>query len=63
MGAGLSDRTRLAVLDHVTSDSALVFPLERLAGLCQERGVPLVVDGAHAAGMLPIDLERLAVHW
>jgi isopenicillin-N epimerase len=61
--AALSDRTRLAVLDHVTSDSALVFPLERLADLCRERGVPLLVDGAHAAGMLPLDLERLAVDW
>lgn len=61
--AALSTRTRLAVLDHVTSDSALVFPLERLATLCRERGVPLAVDGAHAAGMLPLDLEQLAVDW
>ncbi len=60
--AVLSRRTRLAVLDHVTS-SALVLPLERLAELCRERGVPLLVDGAHAVGMVPLDLERLAVDW
>lgn len=63
VGAALGERTRLAVLDHVTSDSALVLPLERLASLCRERGVPLAVDGAHAAGMLTLDLEQLAVDW
>jgi isopenicillin-N epimerase len=63
VAAGLSDRTRLAVLEHVTSDSALVFPLERLSDLCRERGVRLLVDGAHAVGMLPLALERFAVDW
>lgn len=53
----LSGATRLAVLDHVTSGSALVMPIARLVEVCRARGVPVLVDGAHAAGAIPLDLE------
>ena len=59
----LTPRTRVAVLDHVTSESALVFPLTELVRLCRDRGVPVLVDAAHAPGMLPIDLSTLGVDW
>lgn len=51
--------TRLALLDHVTSPTALVFPIEKLAGELRSRGVKVLVDGAHAPGMLPLALTRL----
>jgi isopenicillin-N epimerase len=59
----LSPRTRVAVLDHVTSESALVFPLAELVSLCRKHDVPVLVDAAHAPGMLPIDLGTLGADW
>ncbi len=57
--AGLTPRTRLVVVDHVASCSGLVFPVEEIVAECQRLCVPVLVDGAHATGMLPVDLGKL----
>lgn len=57
----VSSRTRLAVIDHVTSPTGLVLPLEKVIAELHRRNVEVLVDGAHAPGMLPLEVERLGV--
>jgi isopenicillin-N epimerase len=56
----LSSKTKLLVIDHVTSPTALVMPIERIIAGCAERGVDVLVDGAHGPGMLAMDIGELA---
>ncbi|MCA9284622.1 MAG: aminotransferase class V-fold PLP-dependent enzyme [Phycisphaerales bacterium] len=57
--AALDERVRLLVVDHISSPTAVVFPVERIVARCRERGIDVLIDGAHAPGMVPLELERL----
>jgi isopenicillin-N epimerase len=56
---GVCERTRLVVLDQVSSATAQCFPVGRIVAALRERGVAVLVDGAHAPGLLPVDLGGL----
>ncbi|UBF26446.1 aminotransferase class V-fold PLP-dependent enzyme [Kovacikia minuta CCNUW1] len=57
--ARISAKTRLALLDHVVSQTGLVFPIAQLIQVLAQRGIETLVDGAHAPGMVPLDLRAL----
>ncbi|MGB9553651.1 MAG: aminotransferase class V-fold PLP-dependent enzyme, partial [bacterium] len=57
--SSISSRTRLALIDHITSPTALVFPIEELVREIEGKGIPVLVDGAHAPGMVPLNMDAL----
>jgi isopenicillin-N epimerase len=55
--------TRLAIVEHVTAQSALVFPLKETAARLRAQGVAVLADAAHAPGQIPVDIASLGVDW
>jgi isopenicillin-N epimerase len=59
--AGFTDRTRVLFLSHITSPTALRFPIEPIIAEAKKRGIWTVIDGAHTPGHIPLDLTAMDV--
>jgi isopenicillin-N epimerase len=55
----VTPRTRIALIDHITSATALIHPVEILVKEQEKKGIDTMIDGAHALGSIPLDLGSI----
>ena len=63
IAAGFTGKTKLLVIDHVASVTGIVFPVKEIIALCREQGIVVLIDGAHAPGMLELNIDALSPDW
>jgi isopenicillin-N epimerase len=59
----ITSRTKLAILDHITSSTALILPIIEMTKICRDRGVAVLIDGAHVPGQIDFDIAAIGADW
>jgi len=59
----ITPRTAFAVIDHITSPTGVIFPIEQIIALFKERGILVLIDGAHAPGQIDLNLDTLGADY
>lgn len=63
ISSAASSRVKLAIIDHITSATALLFPMRAIVAELHGHGIPVLVDGAHGVGQIGLDMEALGADW
>ena len=58
--SAISPRTKLIYFSHITSTTALILPAAEICSAARERGIPTFIDGAHAPGQIPLNLDAIS---
>jgi isopenicillin-N epimerase len=61
--SAFTQHTKLLVVDHITSATATIFPVARIASAAKRAGIAVLIDGAHAPGHLSLDVPALGADW
>ena len=59
----INHRTRLVIVDHVSSPTGLVWPVAKIVASARRRGILVLVDGAHAPGQVELDVPAVGADW
>jgi isopenicillin-N epimerase len=60
--AGVNEKTKLIFVDHITSATGLILPVQEICDYANEKGILVFIDGAHAPGQIDVNLQTLNVH-
>ncbi len=63
IASAITPKTALAVIDHITSPTGVIFPVKDIIALFKARGIPVLIDGAHTPGQIELNLDTLGADY